>query len=442
SEKGNTLFKEGGLGKIAMHTSVGGVIAALNKQDFLKGAILGGIHESISPLRGNPLENTEKQILISKVHGAILGGLLGGESLMEFGSRLNESAERYNRELHYDGRVVAMDRVDNGEVVELTDGEYLVLSSMHFPDKDESGTKLLYPAYKDNGVIIYNAPITKEFTNRALNLNNLNDFEYLRRKTDMGYENIHPNTSIIFMNGMGNTLEDARGSANLIQKDFLNQQVGLVNNATQGLDNDFGEWKANYLTTKDSLNAQILRKLSKRSQDSTVFKPRVVVAHSAGNEDLYKALYMNSITNTKIPINLVSVGSPVSEKDLREVGNDVGVLSVKQVNHPLDPVPGIVNSGERYERIRNLNAISTTIGAGVASAIRGGITKGVTGAITGGILGSATNAGSIIKSDLDKHHPFETYYNNPEFQIQQTIQNILLENELKKNMNQRLSNEK
>ncbi|MDE5602694.1 MAG: hypothetical protein K2I71_02080 [Helicobacter sp.] len=47
------------------------------------------------------------------------------------------------------------------------------------------------------------------------------------------------------------------------------------------------------------------------------------------------------------------------------------------------------------------------------------------------IVGLLINPFFVISNDLDKFHPFETYYNNPDLQIQQIIQNTLIENELK-----------
>ncbi len=238
----------------------------------------------------------------------------------------------------------------------------------------------------------------------------------------MSYENINAKTNIVFINGMGNTLEDARNSANLIQRDFLNKQVGIVNNATgEGkvlqkyfgsgaitkrldsainavlpkkvvrLTDDVLEWTPNYLTLKDSLNAYMLRQLPKDS---------VVITHSAGNEDIYKANRINAITSTKTPYKHLSVGSPKSAEALRESTNSVGAELVEQVNHPGDPVSGIVNSGERINYIKYL-------------------------------FGDDDFASKFILKGLKKYHPFESYYNNPEFQLQQTIQNLLMQDTMK-----------
>ncbi|AWI33339.1 hypothetical protein [Helicobacter apodemus] len=431
SIEGNSLFKEGGLGKVVLHSGVGGVMAALNKENFFKGALISGIYESIAPLRGNPIEHKEREVLISKVYGGVVGGLLGGNSLMALGSALSESAERYNRELHYDGKLVAMDRVNDGKIVELTDGEYAVLSSQYFPNKDELGTKLLYPAYRDNGTIIYNIPITQNFTNKDLNLNNPKDFETLRRRTDMSYENINANTSIVFINGMENTLEDARNSANLIQRDFLDRQVGLMNNATgEGkvlqkyfgsgaitkrldsainavlpkkvvrLTDDVLEWTPNYFTLKDSLNAHMLQKLPRDS---------VVITHSAGNEDIYKANRINAITNTKTKYKLISVGSPKSESNLRESTSSVGAELVRQVNDSKDPVANPKDAA--------LDAVTS----GVMDYLKGG-----SGFISMGVGGIRII--NTTKDRFNKYHPFETYYQNEAFQIKQTIENALIKN--------------
>ena len=254
----------------------------------------------------------------------------------------------------------------------------------------------------------------------------------------MSYENINANTSIVFINGMDNTLEDARNSANLIQRDFLNKQVGIVNNATgEGkvlqkyfgsgaitkrldsainavlpkkvvrLTDDVLEWTPNYFTLKDSLNAYMLQQLPKDS---------VVITHSAGNEDIYKANRINAITNTKTPYKHLSVGSPKSEKDLRESTNAVGAELVRQVNHHGDPVSGIVNSGESgyWKNVVLPSMLSRVYFGNVVSF---------------GLVPAATAFAMYL--DLKKYHPFESYYNNPEFQLQQTIQRLLLENAIK-----------
>ena len=220
---------------------------------------------------------------------------------MALGSALSESAERYNRELHYNDYVVATDGIEDNKVVQLTKEEYEWLMSnkgalgeyeMGIGEYGviQAGAPHYVPkSFYDNRLIIYKNPITKEFTNKDLNLNNPRDFETLRRRTDMSYENINKGTDIIYVNGMGNTLEDARNSANLIQRDFLDRQVGLMNNATGGLPNDVLEYSSP-LSVKDSLNAYMLRQMTRDS---------VVITHSAGNEDINKANYLMLVLGLK-----------------------------------------------------------------------------------------------------------------------------------------------
>ena len=58
------------------------------------------------------------------------------------------------------------------------------------------------------------------------------------------------------------------------------------------------------------------------------------------------------------------------------------------------------------------------------------------------IVGLLINPLSIIGYDLNNYHPFEFYYNNPNFQIQQIIQKILLENTIKEMNEKGLNNAK
>ncbi len=170
------------------------------------------------------------------------------------------------------------------------------------------------------------------------------------------------------------------------------------------------------ITTKDSLNAYMLRQLPKDS---------VVITHSAGNEDIYKANYLNALMKLKTDYKLISIGSPKSKKDLRESTNAVGAELVRQVNDSRDPVA-------------NPTGAALDI---VGNAIVGG-SRGIgIGRIIGTITGAATGVG-ITFHKLDEYHSFESYYNNPEFQLQQTIQRLLMQDAMKKVNEKELSNDK
>jgi filamentous hemagglutinin len=166
----------------------------------------------------------------------------------------------------------------------------------------------------------------------VLNLNNKDDFEKLRDGTDMDYNNIDKDTKIVYINGMDNPYKDASASQNMIQKDFPNAKVGLINNETgknTGVLDDIFEWVPNSLTKKDVLNAHKLQELSPDT---------IVVTHSAGNEDIYKANQVNKLVNAQTPYKLISVGSPKSKTDLENSASKVGAKVITQINHQNDHV--------------------------------------------------------------------------------------------------------
>ncbi|AWI33337.1 hypothetical protein [Helicobacter apodemus] len=423
SIEGNSLFKEGGLGKVVLHSGVGGVMAALNKENFFKGALISGIYESIAPLRGNPIEHKEREVLISKVYGGVVGGLLGGNSLMALGSALSESAERYNRQLHAeDGRLIAVEKGVN-------DGEVEILN-----EKEEKAFEEKYKGKveKYKGAFIFTQPIPEKYQD-TYNLNNPQDFETLRSRTDMSYTNL--DSKVIIATGMNTDTIKAQERVNFTQN-LLGQQVGIIHNDTHGYFKDTLEYKSG-LTLKDSLNAHTLQQITKNSQNSVVFKdkdfvtqyPKTILVHSAANEDIKKANFLNATMGAKTNYNLISVGSPIAESELRESTNAVGATLVRQVNDHRDPITN------------PRGAVVDVVGGGAAGAVRGGITGGILGGIAGGITGLVGGIG-ITLYNLDEYHSFESYFKNPEFQLQQTIQNLLMENAMKGMKEQGLSNDK
>ncbi|MDU5326769.1 hypothetical protein, partial [Campylobacter ureolyticus] len=138
-----------------------------------------------------------------------------------------------NKIFIYNNRVVGIDKnLNDNLVVDLTTWEALTNGYLMPDIKD----KLFFsPFIKINNIlsdktIINDIPDTNKYTNQY-DLTNKSDFEKLRVKTEQTYENINNNTKIVFINGMGNTLENARESVNLIKQDYGNN-VGLINNAT------------------------------------------------------------------------------------------------------------------------------------------------------------------------------------------------------------------
>ena len=238
-----------------------------------------------------------------------------------------------NKIFIYNNRVVGIDKnLNDNLVVDLTTWEALTNGYLMPDIKD----KLFFsPFIKINNIlsdktIINDIPDTNKYTNQY-DLTNKSDFEKLRVKTEQTYENINNNTKIVFINGMGNTLENARESVNLIKQDYGNN-VGLINNATGkylGIIEDAAEWVSNFTTTKDVLNAYSIKQLSKDT---------IIITHSAGNEDIFKANKINKEIGVKTPYNLISVGSPKSATDLKQSTKNVGANFITQINHKNDPV--------------------------------------------------------------------------------------------------------
>ena len=250
-----------------------------------------------------------------------------------------------NKIFIYNNRVVGIDKnLNDNLVVDLTTWEALTNGYLMPDIKD----KLFFsPFIKINNIlsdktIINDIPDTNKYTNQY-DLTNKSDFEKLRVKTEQTYENINNNTKIVFINGMGNTLENARESVNLIKQDYGNN-VGLINNATGkylGIIEDAAERVSNFTTTKDVLNAYSIKQLSKDT---------IIITHSAGNEDIFKANKINKEIGVKTPYNLISVGSPKSATDLKQSTKNVGSNFITQINHKNDPVAnGWLNKDASYE---------------------------------------------------------------------------------------------
>jgi filamentous hemagglutinin family protein len=269
----------------------------------------------------------------------------------------------------YNNKVIATDGINDGKVIDLTGHEY----TDYYLNTQQNGglqPKMVSSSglIEFKGVRIINQEDTSHYQN-IFDLNNPEDFETLRQATDMNYNNINQDTRIVFENGMMNTFENASSIQQMIQKDFYDESVGLINNETGsmfGVIEDAVEWLPNTLSTKDVLNAHQLQQLSPNT---------VVITHSAGNEDIHKANQVNEFIEAKTPYKLISVGSPKSVTDLQESTRSVGATFVEQRNHPNDPVT-IANKDADYDM--------------TYSPLEGSVLP--------------------MKDDLNNNHPFENYY--------------------------------
>ena len=172
--------------------------------------------------------------------------------------------------------------------------------------------------------------------------------------------------------------------------------------------NDILKWLPGFgrLTITDTLNAHMLQKLPENA---------IVITHGGGDKRIHNANFINAIQNTTTPYYLLSVGSPISESDLRESTARVGAKFLAQINHPYDPILGIFNSGE--DKVNVIKGYGKTYMEYFDKKF----------SIFTSILELIKSPFIVFKYQIEKYNSFKSYYNNPDFQIQQTIQNILQE---------------
>ena len=105
----NQLFKESGLGKIALHSAVGALSAKLSHENVAAGALSGAVNEAISSALHKDTSNmstkeieayNNKRLLASQLIGIIAGGIANGDKGANTGYKITTSADTYNRQLH------------------------------------------------------------------------------------------------------------------------------------------------------------------------------------------------------------------------------------------------------------------------------------------------------------------------------------------------------
>ena len=105
----NQLFKESGLGKIALHSAVGALSAKLSHENIAAGALSAAVNEAISSLLHKDTSNmstkeieayNNKRLLASQLIGIIAGGIANGDEGANTGYKITTSADTYNRQLH------------------------------------------------------------------------------------------------------------------------------------------------------------------------------------------------------------------------------------------------------------------------------------------------------------------------------------------------------
>ena len=105
----NALFKESGLGKIALHSAVGALSAKLSHENVAAGALSAAVNEAISSALHKDTSNmstkeieayNNKRLLASQLIGIIAGGIANGDKGANTGYKITTSADTYNRQLH------------------------------------------------------------------------------------------------------------------------------------------------------------------------------------------------------------------------------------------------------------------------------------------------------------------------------------------------------
>ena len=246
---------------------------------------------------------------------------------------------------------------------------------------------------------------------RIFDLNNPADRLQIAREAEMGYLNLtEQNTRIYVQTGMDNTPGNAAQSAQALSA-LLKQPTGYLNNATDGLSGDVGEYLPNSITKKDVINEYTYRTLNDKGAT-------LIITHSAGNEDARKALQAGALYGHEYSnLSFVSVGSPVGANALQVATNQGSAQFLGQVNDWRDPVTysktaGTVSLGGFLTGL-GYGAVQGC-GAGVGGGYLGCIAGGITGAAVGAAVGAAPGVATFI--GLKNYHPFDQYIAKPQVQ--------------------------
>lgn len=227
----------------------------------------------------------------------------------------------------------------------------------------------------------------------------------------MGYVNIDGKARVFVQTGMDNTRQDAGVSAQTLSKLLGGVSTGYINNGTEGLNGDVGEYLPNSLSKKDVLNEYTYRTLNAQG-------PTLVVTHSAGNEDARKALQAGAMYGkTYENLSFVSLGSPVSSSVMRQSVTSGGANYLGQVNDWRDPVTYSKTAGGV---VIGSGVAGLGVGAWTGASYGAGIGAGLgpLGAIAGGAVGGAVGAvpGGLTLYGLKNYHPLQQYIAKPQSQ--------------------------
>ncbi len=223
----------------------------------------------------------------------------------------------------------------------------------------------------------------------------------------MGYININGQARVFVQTGMDNSRPDAGASAQALSKVLGGVSTGYINNGTEGLIADGGEYLPNSLSKKDVLNEYTYRTLNAQG-------PTLIATHSAGNEDARKALQAGALYGrTYDNLSFVSLGSPVSNSVMKQSVSNAGANYLGQVNDWRDPVTYSKTAGGV---VIGSGLAGLGVGAWTGASYGAGIGAGLgpLGAIAGGAVGAVP--GGLTLYGLQTYHPFQQYIAKPQSQ--------------------------
>ena len=221
----------------------------------------------------------------------------------------------------------------------------------------------------------------------------------------MGYLNLDgKDTRIYVQTGMQTKPDDALKNAQALSQ-ILGEPVGAIINSTQGLGKDIEEYLPKAPSLKDALNEYTYQVLNAQGD-------KLVVLHSAGNEDAKKALQLGqSLGHQYGSLSFVSLGSPLSNSVMRHSVTQPGATYLGQVNDWRDPVthPALWVAGTATMAVGGLVA-----GVALAPATGGTSLYAYFSALVGvSIVGIGGGAGL---HSLNNYHPFDKYITKPQAQ--------------------------
>lgn len=368
----------------AAGAAVGTITAPLVAAELAKAGIDGPLATAITGLA-------------STAAGAAVGGTAGAATA------LNEVGNNFL--YHYKGKIIAYDRKDNDKIVELSEQDLRKLAAQN----PEILNLIIAGIGNADGapILVSQSAIDVLTTSQVLDLNNPADNTHIAREAEMGYLNLtNKVTRFYVQTGMDNNPADAEKSARLLGE-IMRMPTGYLNNDTDGVPGDVGEYLPNTLALKDVLNEYTYRTLDTHG-------PVLILTHSAGNEDARKALQAGALYGHQYRnLSFLSLGSPVGAQAMQSAVEQGGARFIGQVNDWRDPVT--------YSKTAGTVAVGSFLGGigygavqGCASGVGGGwlgcILFGVAGGVAGGVPGIAGAVG------LSKYHPFSSYAAKPEVQ--------------------------